>query len=32
MPPEVFAMIFGHEHYIEPGVDAPMREGCPSVV
>ena len=25
MPPEVFAAVFGHEHYIEPGVDEPMR-------
>ncbi len=29
MPPEVFAMLFGHEHLIEPGDDGPMREGWP---
>ena len=29
MPPEVFAAVFGTEHYIEPGVDGPMRPGWP---
>ena len=29
MPPEVFARFFGSEHYIEPGVDGPMRRGWP---
>jgi LmbE family N-acetylglucosaminyl deacetylase len=29
MPPEVFAALFGHEHFIEPGVDGPMREDWP---
>jgi LmbE family N-acetylglucosaminyl deacetylase len=29
LPPEVFAAFFGHEHFIEPGVDGPMREGWP---
>ena len=31
MPPEVFAMMFSHEHYREPGVDQPMTEGWPFV-
>jgi LmbE family N-acetylglucosaminyl deacetylase len=29
MPPDVFAAMFGHEHYVEPGVDQPMTEGWP---
>jgi len=29
MPPDVFAAFFGHEHFIEPGVDGPMREDWP---
>jgi len=29
MPSEAFAMFFGHEHLIEPGDDAPMRDGWP---
>jgi LmbE family N-acetylglucosaminyl deacetylase len=29
MPPEVFATMFGHEHYLEPGLDQPMTEGWP---
>jgi LmbE family N-acetylglucosaminyl deacetylase len=29
MVPEVFARAFGREHYIEPGVDGPMRRGWP---
>jgi LmbE family N-acetylglucosaminyl deacetylase len=29
MPPEVFGRTFGLEHYIEPGVDGPMRRGWP---
>jgi LmbE family N-acetylglucosaminyl deacetylase len=29
MSPEVFAGAFGKEHYIEPGVDGPMRRGWP---
>ena len=29
MPPDVFAVLFGHEHLIEPGVDGPMRDGWP---
>jgi LmbE family N-acetylglucosaminyl deacetylase len=29
MPPDVFAAMFGHEHFLEPGVDGPMREGWP---
>jgi LmbE family N-acetylglucosaminyl deacetylase len=29
MPPEVFAVFFGHEHYIEPGRPAGMVEGWP---
>jgi LmbE family N-acetylglucosaminyl deacetylase len=29
MSDEVFAMAFGAEHYIEPGVDGPMRPGWP---
>jgi LmbE family N-acetylglucosaminyl deacetylase len=29
MPDEVFALVFGTEHYIEPGVGGPMRRGWP---
>jgi LmbE family N-acetylglucosaminyl deacetylase len=29
LPSEVFARSFGLEHYIEPGVDGPMRRGWP---
>jgi LmbE family N-acetylglucosaminyl deacetylase len=29
MPPEAFALFFGHEHLIEPGDDGPMRDGWP---
>jgi len=29
MPPDVFALMFGHEHYLEPGVDQPMTDGWP---
>jgi LmbE family N-acetylglucosaminyl deacetylase len=29
MPPEVFAVFFGHEHYIEPGRPPGMVEGWP---
>ena len=29
MVPEVFARAFGTEHYIEPGVNGPMRSGWP---
>jgi LmbE family N-acetylglucosaminyl deacetylase len=29
LPPEVFAMFFGSEYYIEPGVGGPMRRGWP---
>jgi LmbE family N-acetylglucosaminyl deacetylase len=29
MPPEVFAMMFGHEHYLEPGLDQPITDGWP---
>jgi LmbE family N-acetylglucosaminyl deacetylase len=29
MTPEIFARAFGTEHYIEPGVDGPMRRGWP---
>lgn len=29
MPPEVFAVAFGHEHYIDPRVGGPMRDGWP---
>jgi LmbE family N-acetylglucosaminyl deacetylase len=29
MPPDVFAGAFGREHYIEPGVDGPMRRAWP---
>lgn len=29
MPPEVFAAMFGHEHYIEPGLDQPITDGWP---
>ncbi|MFZ2012519.1 MAG: PIG-L family deacetylase [Nocardioides sp.] len=29
MPPEVFAAMFGHEHYVEPGLDQPMTDGWP---
>lgn len=29
MPDFVFDVMFGHEHYIEPGVDGPMREEWP---
>ncbi len=29
MPPEVFAMIFGLEHYIEPSDPGPLRDGWP---
>lgn len=29
LPPEVFARFFGREHYIEPGVDGPLRRGWP---
>jgi LmbE family N-acetylglucosaminyl deacetylase len=29
MPDDVFALAFGTEHYIEPGVDGPMRRGWP---
>jgi LmbE family N-acetylglucosaminyl deacetylase len=29
MTPEIFARAFGREHYIEPGVDGPMRRGWP---
>ena len=31
MPPDVFAAMFGHEHYVEPGLDQPMTEGWPFV-
>jgi LmbE family N-acetylglucosaminyl deacetylase len=29
MPPDIFAGAFALEHYIEPGVDGPMRRGWP---
>jgi LmbE family N-acetylglucosaminyl deacetylase len=29
MPTDVFARVFSYEHYIEPGVDGPMRRGWP---
>jgi LmbE family N-acetylglucosaminyl deacetylase len=29
MPPEIFAAVFGHEHYLEPGRPAGMVEGWP---
>ena len=29
MPEDVFALAFGTEHYIEPGVGGPMRRGWP---
>jgi LmbE family N-acetylglucosaminyl deacetylase len=29
MTPEIFGRTFGREHYIEPGVDGPMRRGWP---
>ena len=29
MPPEVFGRAFGVEHFIEPGVDGPMRRAWP---
>ena len=29
IPPEVFAVLFGHEHYLEPGLDQPMTDGWP---
>ena len=29
MPPEVFSVFFGHEHYIEPGRTPGMVEGWP---
>jgi LmbE family N-acetylglucosaminyl deacetylase len=29
MPPEIFGRAFGREHYIEPGVDGPMRRAWP---
>jgi LmbE family N-acetylglucosaminyl deacetylase len=29
MPEEVFALFFGAEHYLEPGLDQPMTEGWP---
>jgi LmbE family N-acetylglucosaminyl deacetylase len=29
MPDDVFALAFGTEHYIEPGVDGPMRRAWP---
>lgn len=29
MPPEIFAMAFGYEHYIDPRVGGPMRDGWP---
>ncbi len=29
MPDDVFTLVFGTEHYIEPGVDGPMRRGWP---
>jgi LmbE family N-acetylglucosaminyl deacetylase len=29
MTPEIFARAFGTEHYIEPGVDGPMRRSWP---
>ena len=29
MPDDVFALAFGTEHYIEPGVEGPMRRGWP---
>ncbi len=29
MPPEYFAVFFGHEHYIEPGRPPGMVEGWP---
>ncbi len=29
MPDDVFRLAFGTEHYIEPGVDGPMRRGWP---
>lgn len=29
MPPEIFATAFGHEHYIDPAIGGPMRDGWP---
>jgi hypothetical protein len=29
MEPEIFARVFGTEHYIEPGVPGPMRRAWP---
>ncbi len=29
LPPDVFAVMFGHEHYLEPGVEQPMTDGWP---
>lgn len=29
MPLEVFSMVFGHEHYIDPALGGPMRDGWP---
>lgn len=29
MPPEVFAAAFGAEHYIDPAIGGPMRDGWP---
>lgn len=29
MPPEVFATLFGQEHYLEPGLDQPITDGWP---
>ena len=29
MPPEIFAVFFAHEHYIEPGREAGMQQGWP---
>jgi LmbE family N-acetylglucosaminyl deacetylase len=29
MPPDIFTGAFAREHYIEPGVDGPMRRGWP---
>ena len=29
MPPEIFAMAFGFEHYLDPAIGGPMRPGWP---
>jgi len=29
MPPEIFSVFFGHEHYIEPGREPGMVDGWP---